>query len=753
MGVFDGMTLDLTGAGTVDLLTDLRTVFADSDYELYDRTHINGDVALQMGATVNLQTGDYQFAVMANYGHRGSTTDAPFRAAISVTLTWNSGANSTAPLVVDTAAGNVWSGQAIPPLIFTWNSNSETLTATFLGHEVAFNETDLWSVAPNATGAGPPRYVVRYDPARELDNSFGKYMPGACYGGSWLNTDGTRVRADIEQFHTDDGTLWWKAGGGWWLSKLMPPRGSITGASGKPAGVNWEFKADRAHADNGYLAFCQAFVKGGVTYWTNQAWHMLIKQMSARYLADFADPNDGWANIYYNSYYDDSMRSQGRLVSSGTWFWRALTLLKTWRPNDTETEDLANVVGTRVLNIFNQLWTYSKPDFGNPWTIPTTGWFSRYKLPPEEKSRSGFWVRGAGGFERHPDAGGSLPAYSTINHRPYFEGGLMFLGWLHLWEALRDFGLTYLPDFTRVRIMLDFICLGYGNAESIYDHMEQWGDPITQTPGHPFPPPSPLPPTWAQNQICSFVGQRDKFVNGIGCWDVPLTHLLGGYAWAWPYRSFQDNPNNADLKYLEGPSSATTSQQIGLFEFMKREGLKNETKLSQIIVTYQGVSYHYHLGAEPTTFFREENAMSENMTSVPDSSGSPRVDLVDETNAMAEDLVSDLQVAPAPVVSLDAVINESNNIVEVLTPSEQFVHILTLQNDMKERMEAHGIAAALLGIIDETCQIGDEAENDLFGKLTRLFVNVNETIVCTATSVNAEKAGESSSKNTGLSGG
>jgi len=773
MATLDGMTLDLAGAGTPDLLSGVRTVHTDGTWELYDNSYFNGDIGILVGVTVNLSTGDHQFVVQPFYGHKGSdpttTGDTPARAAMTATFTWNSGGNTTTAMTVDTAAGTVYAGKGVPPLVFTWNSGSETVTTLFEGHAHAFTNTILWIRNPKQTSVSPPSYCVRYDPALE-DTSFSIMFTCACYGGAWVdNADGKWVRADVLKFHTSNTGVWYRHGSNWWLSSANITNKSqsfykpVTGEGDPP----WNQKADRAHNDMGNLAFCQAFHFGDAAIQSNQAYHFLIKQIAARYLGHTPDPAAGYGHEYDSGNIQvQSMRAQGRPISTGAWIAQALFTMQSWRANDAEVTELFQAVSKVALGIFNRIWSYSKPrwtggaDPDLPWTIPSTGWFSRYTLPDEPKSLMGFWVRGNSDRLGHPEAGGSLPAGTRMNYREYFMGGLLWMGIFHLWERLEKLGLTHLPDYTRARILMDSIFLGVEDLdiEGLYNETYQWGDPSTiptqgyAEPGHPFDPPSPLPPAYAQNGLCA------SSVTGAtttgGCWPNVGRYSIGGYEWCWEYWSIQGNDNNEDLRYQTGPSPNTFGQAIGMYEFAQREAMLSETKLSQIISDYSYKSYHWHIGTDSsaTDWLFSENVMVETV----DSDLRLEADLqlqtksFRENNVMVETVDSVIRLG-AVSLTLISPVDETNVIAETVARTVRMSNMINLRNEMVEKVISFSptISTTLPpGVFNDTIVIGDVDDGgiELSPVLRRIFSNANAVISVSGNSVNITITGSAESK-------
>ena len=699
MGTFDGMTLDVSGIDTLDILTGLRLVYSDSTYEIYDQFHTYQDVAIQAGVTVNLVTLDYQFVVMVNYGHYGSTVAVPTRRAIGVELTWGSGASSGGVISVDTASGTVQSGNAIPPTIFTWNLVGQTVFGTFLGKDVAFVENGMWMKNPNSSGV-TDRFAVRFEPARE-DISYSRMMRGATYSGSWVNddTNGTRVRPDQLGFHTSDGGAWYFWGTGWWMQTNQPS-----------SSADWRYKNDGAHADAGVLPFCQLYQKGGEAIWVNTAYRFIIKQMAARYLGQFPDPNAGYANQYYNDYQHDAMRSKGRIVSSGVWIWRALDRMNTYSSNDTEVNDLAVAMAQRTINIFQHIYNHIKP----------------YALAGEPAPIFGFWQWNQGANEQpHPEAGWSLPVNTKMDGIKHWMGGLMWIGFFHLWEGLRELGLSSLIEFTRVRLVMDFIAQGYGSyPDGLFDVMIKWKE------SHGFAPPNPIPPAWATAPY----------------WPTPILYTVGGYGWSWEYQRQVNNTNNADLQYLSFPSTATTGQQVAVFEFMLREGMVTDptelTKLNEIISDYRHLSYTFHLGDSIDILVNETAAATETRILENLDAVASNIDKVqDSTAQLSEAVVADLTTSLKVVVP-DFESDENQYVyVEISEGAVVDFSITKLVNEQLEvtiqtSMESADIFS-LTFVIDEDMTFTDlDIGNEV---LTPDFVVVpqqaNSTLAATGTSV------------------
>ena len=652
MGLLDGLTLDLAGLDTIDMLAGTRLVYSDATWELHDSFHTFQDVAIQCGIRINKLTNDYQFVLQLNYGHRGSTVPAVTRIPVSATFTFpasNDGgldadAGSLNFVVDDPPASYVvLSGASVPPTIFVWNSVSRLQVGeVFNGHLLMNVESSLWMRNPNSSGT-TERFTFRFDPARE-DMSFARMLRGGMYGVTWCEDDafGKRVRPDLEGFHSNDGESWVKFGT-FWMQKTRP---ASTG--------NWKHLADGAHADAGYLSFFMAYVHGGPDVWTNTAYHFQVKQFATVFLARFPDPKAGYGQEFHVDYNRDSMRARGRIIACGVWAWRALTKMNEFR-TDTEGDDLAVAVANTTTSIFDLLWIHNNPTTGQ-------------------------WIDGGSGdFQAHPDA--SCASQQVLKGNKYFMGGLYWLGIYHFWEGLRELGLTAHPLYVKARALMDFIAIGNAgrSIDGLIDVIYSWQN------SHPFAAPNPLPPAWA----CA------------SSWPAARVYTISGFGWAWEYEAYERNSDNADLKYLSHPSSATTGQQVPVFEFLLASGMLDTQKLREIIAQYASQPYRYHLGAD----LRIEIAEAANHTElvVLDAGTIPRIYIeVNDAANHVEVIDEDLSVN-----TIILVVSEAANNAEALTDVGTELTTVNESADNEETLVLFGLPIGLFLEVNEVWQMGE----------------------------------------------
>lgn len=556
-----------------DVVSLLSLVFTDSTWDIYTGFKIVGDVAFEYGLTVNKVTTDHEFTVIANYGHRGTATGGPARVAeyTTVTIALEEGdvdINAT----VDLALGTVQSGQSVPPTVIQWKRDTG-VSSTFEGYQYAFVATNMWLKRP-ADASGGERFAFHIDPALE-DMSDSRWLPGNMYGGAWLDTDGTWVRPDDEVsygFHCGNEDSWPAYGSGFWTTGWTP---AGNGTSNRPSttGNNGWFKwADHQHADSGFGPYCLAYLNGDFGH--RVAWQKTIIKMAARYLCEFPAQDVGYSNEAFWNHGKDRNRGTGRVILIGVLIWRCLEKIKNYRSSDLELNTLATDLGVRVLGHWAEIWAWIKP----------------YALPGEDPPiYGGDWLPELRTFTKNPEYDGSKDA--RLRGWQPFQAGLMWWGFYHLWDALRDFGLAASTEFAQARIMMDAIAMGYGSVPGLYDVIHDWqGD-------HPRTPPSPLPPAGATNQLCS-VNNNSGY-----CWPAPDTDTG---SWAFEYYIYRGNDDSgegvtdAQVAYISHRSSSSTEQSIAVFEFIKQYGLASGSKIDGIIAEYAGTHYRNHLpGEEP----------------------------------------------------------------------------------------------------------------------------------------------------------
>lgn len=595
---FNDITFVVTTSATDYALT-MRRVHHSTTHTIYDNfdrilDSSDTEVALQIGCTVDHTTGYRQWVVFANYGYYTAPSGgAPepgvsliTRIPITATLSWNAGANTIDINVDDPPPiSTVISGNAICPSILVWDAVAEAQVSLFEGQSLSFVDSRYWKEDPGQTGVGTRgRFGFLFDPNDSaVATGYADLLPGMCYGGSWCGTGSTenRIRPDNLKFHTQEQEAWFFAGdrSAWWLQSRVPE-----------ATNDWKRQARGQHADAGFGAVVQLFTKGGTDFWTNTAYHFFVKQIATRFLCQFPNPNAGYGSSFYYDYQDDATRTTGRILSLGVWLWRALERLKEWR-NDAESVTLSADVGSRVLNIFLQFYRYRKPAISGE-TPPI---YDTWKREPTNSRVP------------HPDAGGTVPTGSTVRSIQHYQGGLLWHGLYHLWDALREFELTTTPPYSEVylavRKLMDYVAVGYPagttdqNISGVYTETRKWKG------SHPFPPPSPLPPTWASNQLCSVTGGT------VNCWPTPEFKEVSGFGWANPYllatrkTSSTNNGKNIgndhyeDLQYLSHASTATTGQHVAMYEFLKREGVVSGQKVEEIIQQYADEESFWHLGS------------------------------------------------------------------------------------------------------------------------------------------------------------
>lgn len=687
MGVFDGLSFDVLGlSAPLDFFVGVRLLYSDATWELYDNFHVDGDVALQFGATVNKTTGEYVFCVYCNYGHRGSNKATPARRDISANLGWSSEEEGAPPpgtaagFTIDQDPGSgdwtVFSGQTIPPLIIHWDGNTgSVIGAPFEGYLIAFVETEMWKHYPQEGGEGE-RFAFRFDP--EQEGPYGgvgyfRMMRGSQYGGAWLNDDavGTYVRPDLLHFHLADGSCWYKHGDGFWLQKNQP-----TTTAG------WRYLAARTHCTAGYLPFCSAYVKGGVAVHTNPAYHFAIKKFVAQYLAHFPPPFESWPNGFDNDYYNDANRARGRVIGLGVWIWRALVIVEQYRPNDAEVATLRLALQQRVLDIFALIYSYAKP----------------FKLlPADPEPIWGMWTTNSvHGSVPHPDAGyGGIPSTGKLYDEALWMAGEFWKGLCHLWEGLRELGLQSAVQFHQCRQLMDFVAIGYAGAPNVVDQAGLFGMIAKWKGGtnsdHPYPsqyPDFPYKPPWANAPS----------------WPKPGFEPVGGYGWALEYAHIFWNWNNDDMQYLSKPSTNTTGNRIAVFDFIKHESMLSDpadlVKINEIVSDYSGKSYHYHYAAPLVLVIGEVSQTTESFES--DLAGVTPLELeIDEASD-----VSEVPVLDKSENILILQIDEASDVSEGLDLDAPALLVINEPSETVETIAFEGEEHPLLIQIDEAIEIG-----------------------------------------------
>ena len=201
MATFTGMTLDLS-VGSIEALGSLTQAYANTEFEIYEGFHIYNQVAIQVGVTVNLLTGDYEFVVEETIGHRGSNIDSPERERIGANLTWDNGAGAINGISIDDFSGvqTAESGQAVPPTIWVWNKFTKALVGdVFYGKDVAWVQSTMWMRDPTSPGVSD-RFAFEFDPLVDPNgSSHERMLRSGMYGGAWFKTDGTFLRPDLRK--------------------------------------------------------------------------------------------------------------------------------------------------------------------------------------------------------------------------------------------------------------------------------------------------------------------------------------------------------------------------------------------------------------------------------------------------------------------------------------------------------------------------------------------------------------------------
>jgi len=586
------LELALQGADAFDFFDGATAVLSTSKYVVYDNHHLVDDVALQFCAVANLTTSRVKVAVYTYYGHHESTNRTPARRALSVILSWYQGgplAGSASTMALDIPPSINWrviSGQAIPPLIFEWDLTTRTLVGTpYFGHQFAFIENDVWWAYPPGSATGN-RFAFRFFP--HLENMADSRIFRNTEGGRWLRADGTWVRADLMGFTTYGFGNWYVSGrfaltptagyeSGFWMDRQFPD-GTNSGA------LNFRHLPDVQHATSGYIVLEQAFYNGGEAYWTHPAYHIELKRDAAQYLCHYPDPDDGGIEFFNRQYQDQTERAMGRLLSRGIWCWRALKTLATYRTGDAECATLRDAVFARWQKIFRLIWQYRKP----------------YALPGEPVPIYGEWWRIQDSREPHPNDGyDGVPVGAILKGTSAgWEGTIFWHGLYHSWEVLREEGLASSVDVTRLEAMMRFVAIGDGCSLGVYDITYRW---TLQDP--PWDPPQsayPWKPNWSSKPD----------------WPAPKFYSFPGYGWRAEYVRFEQNIVNSidideDVRYTSSPSAHASVEGVAMYEWIAQQGLKNETKLNEILIDYTAAQpYRYRL-AKPVAADRK--AFSDSM--------------------------------------------------------------------------------------------------------------------------------------------
>ncbi len=682
MGVLDELTFDVEGlAAPLDFIVGARLLYSDATWELYDNYHVDGDVALQFGVTVNKLTNLYTLTVVCNYGHRGSTNATPTRRNLSATLTWNLVTNgmqegSIAGMRIDEDQGggfSVESGISLAPLIMQWNKDTTSQVGPlFEGHLLAFQQNSIWHRNPNEAGESD-RFAFRFDPARE-DVSYNRLMRAYTYGGAWLEDDanGTYVRPDLLRFHLNDSDPWYRHGTGFWMQSNQPT-----------TTANWRQIADRAHADAGYLPFCSAFVHGGVDVHTDPAYHFAIKKFAAQLLGHFPPPFESWPDIFYNTYFNDALRAQGRPIALGVWVWRSLVIVEQYRPNDAEVTTLRLAVQKRILDIFSQVYEHSKP---------------KKLFPNDPAPIIGLWSRGGTQADMpHPERNHGGP--SELQDVSLWMAGELWKGLYHLWEGLKELGLESALQFLQCRQLMDYITSGDPGATQLPDQLGLFGLIVKWKNSHPHLAPSPLPPAWASAPS----------------WPAPQLYTVGGFGWAFEYGFVWYNTNppdvNADLQYLSAPSSGVTGNRIALFEFMKREGMVTTqpdiAKLDEIIGDYAHKNYTYHLGESLVLLVDDQADHRETIDT--DLQGAVALvlvvdDLADNADTVDPDLSED---------TLILVVDDAADNADGVVLDAPAILVIGDTQENREGVVFDGPESELVLLVPDVWRIGDPAGGDV----------------------------------------